>query len=62
MVSVWDGWKPGSGKQHDPKDTHFNPMYPPKGYPKELLERMWADDTKEELDGSKDNKENRRDS
>jgi hypothetical protein len=47
----WAGWRPGSGKEYDPNDPHFDPMHPPKGYPKESLEKEWGetfdDDEKE---------------
>jgi hypothetical protein len=36
-------YRPGSGKKYDPKDPHFNPMHPPEGYPKELLEKEWGE-------------------
>jgi len=39
----WRGWKPGSAKEYDPGDPHFNPMHPPKGYPQDLLEAEWAE-------------------
>ena len=35
-------YKPGSGREYDPNDPHFNPMHPPKGYPKEALEAEWG--------------------
>ena len=35
--------EPGSGKDYDPNDPHFNPMHPPKGYPQDALEREWGD-------------------
>ena len=37
----WGGWRPGSGKQHDPGDPHFNPMHPPEGYPIDELWKEW---------------------
>jgi len=39
----WRGWKPGSAKEYDPNDLHFNPMHPPKGYPQDLLEAEWEE-------------------
>ena len=48
----WRGWRPGSSKEYVPDDPRFNPMHPPKGYPKELLEVEWnyAELTIEELE------------
>lgn len=40
---LWGDWRPGSGKQHEPGDPHFNPLHPPEGYPKEKLEREWGE-------------------
>lgn len=41
--SKWHGYRPGSGKKYDPNDPHFNPMHPPKGYPKDLLKGEWEE-------------------
>ncbi len=51
--SPWKGYRPGSAKKYDPNDPHFDPLHPPEGYPKELLEGEWGetfDDEPEEKD------------
>lgn len=50
--SPWRGWRPGSSKKYDPNNPHFNPMYPPEGYPKADLEKEWE----ESSDGPRDKK------
>ncbi len=50
-VTPWKGWCPGSGKEYDPNDSHFNPFHPPRGYPRELLEKEWGEKFDDEEDG-----------
>ena len=39
----WAGWRPGAGRKYDPSDSHFNPLHPPEGYPREELEKEWGE-------------------
>ena len=45
----WAVYRPTT-KKYDPDDPHFNPMHPPEGYPIELLEAEWGEDSGDETE------------